>query len=182
MHINIYVYIYTKQDTISNATMYTFDPDGVRHGPFVLIWIIFILNLFSYYQKNAVNISVCKTAFLWDALARIPHGRLGVTPSFIPPFHWAAIYGALWERHGAPCAALRSSKALIDHRLVSNWSPWSARSPSVDSLAQRSVAIRSESKQIATWSYRSYSKRQLISYIARYLIPSQKRQWKHHLS
>ena len=72
-----------------------------------------------------------------------------------PPFHQAAICGALWERHRAPCRALRSSKALIDRWLVSNWSPWSPRLPSVDSPAQRSVAIRSERKQIATWSHRS---------------------------
>ena len=46
--------------------MYTFDPDGVRHGPFVLIWIIFILNLFSYYQKNAVfaRLHFCETHWL----------------------------------------------------------------------------------------------------------------------
>ena len=72
-----------------------------------------------------------------------------------PPFHKAAICGALWERNRAPWRAQRSSKTLIYRWLVSNWSPWSPRSPSVDSLAQRSVAIRSERKQIVTWSHRS---------------------------
>ena len=80
--------------------------------------------------------------------------------NIMAPFHSAAICGALWERHRAPCRALRSSKMLIDRWLVSNWSPWSPKSPSVDSLAQKSVAIRSERllldridrNRIANWS------------------------------
>ena len=80
------------------------------------------------------------------------------------------------KRHRAPCRAQRSSKALIDRWLVSNWSPWSPRSPSVDSLAQRLgrsvqsanrlLLDRIDRTRIANWSAISPTERNWNSTIA----------------
>ena len=114
-----------------------------------------------FWKHDSVNVGMYRWSLCWEYIIHFF--------SFFFHFHW--LYPHSIRRWSAALCesamwAQRSLKTLIDRWLVLNWSSSSLRSPSVDSLALRSVAIRSELKQIASWSHRTQLSRQLISHIA----------------